>query len=245
MEAEAARRTDEVAELKKAVLEIQRRLDMLAPESGEPSQARPSGGGNAQTPTAPRPKDRSAEITHRIEQATGLVRGALERGEPLILGGDLRGFCVSGGRIWLHETGFMGLGTLASTGTVFYSHSEKVKANRACPEAQIEKFFSIFSNRKRVSLMRALVDGESKSSAALREETGLTEGQFYHHIRDLAAAECLVRGGQDQYRLSEEGKILLLVAEAIASDLGASTHLKPEEIRAQGHVRGDAAAPTG
>jgi predicted transcriptional regulator len=112
---------------------------------------------------------------------------------------------------------------------MFFIPSEKVTENRSCPEAVIEKFFAVFDNGKRVALMRALLSGDNRTSAALREETGLTEGQFYHHMRDLAAAECLIKGGQDQYRLSDTGKILLLIAEAVASELAATTPLRPEE----------------
>jgi hypothetical protein len=54
---------------------------------------------------------------------------------------------------------------------------------------------------------------------------------------DLVAVECLIRGGQDQYRLSDEGKILLLIAEAVASELNVSAHLKPEKLAAGANER--------
>ena len=139
--------------------------------------------------------------------------------EPMIRVFDLKGFCVSGGRIFLHETGYCGEGSLSATETLFYVPSSDVERNRQTPSEQVERVFSVLANRQRVTLLRALSERELKTSNDLKGEAGLTDGQFYHHIRDLFSTGYVVRGAQDQYRLTERGKTLIIFAEALANDL--------------------------
>jgi DNA-binding HxlR family transcriptional regulator len=214
MEKDVTQLKRELEELRKAVLGIQQKLEIM-PEPQEPLE---------------KPRIvRSGTFTPEMTEAKNLIHESLGS-EPLILAFNLRGFCVARGRIWTHETGYSGVASFANDPTLFFIPADKVRENRDCPGRLIEKFFSIFSSEKRVSLMRALLNDETKTSAALKEETGLTEGQFYHHMRELAAAECLVKKDQDQYRLSNTGKILLLVVEALASELRASSYVKPEDF---------------
>jgi len=214
MENDITQVKQEIEELKKAVLEMQRKLG-VASDSVEPSE---------------KPRiAKSGTFTDEMTEARELIHESLG-GESLILGFNLKGFCASRGQIQIHEMGFIGLGSFMYDSSLFFIPADKVRENRECPEGLIEKFFSIFSSGKRVALMRALLDGEIKTSAVLKQETGLTEGQFYHHMRELAAAGCLLKKGQDQYRLSDTGEILLLVIEALASELRASVHVQPADI---------------
>ncbi len=213
MENDIVRLKQEVEELRKAVLEIQQKSKVVPEPSFEEVPPTVKGG-----------------FTDEMEGPAKQIRELLQ-GEPLILVFNLGGFCVVRGRIWTHETGYSGRASFAGNPTMFFVPKDKVRENRSCPEEVIEKYFSIFSSRQRISLMRALLNDEIKNSAKLREEAGLTEGQFYHHTRGLAAAGCILKKGQDQYCLSDTGKILLLIVEAFASELEASVHLRPEEIK--------------
>jgi hypothetical protein len=180
---EIAKLKQDVEELKKDVLDLQQKIN-LSSELTKPLSE---------------PKK---EVTDNIGDLEKKIYESLN-GKMLMLTFNLKGFCMVNNSIFTHETGFVGIGSLGKE-TIFFVPSEKVVENRKCPEEAIEKFFSIFSNRQRVSLMRAMIGIESITSTELREKTGLTEGQFYHHIRELSSAECVVKKGQDQYRLSDK-----------------------------------------
>jgi len=210
MENDVVQLKQEVEELKKTVSSIQQKL------SDRPE---------ASVDAPPKAKGFTDEMREPAQKIRELLQG-----EPLILVFNLRGFCVVRGKIWTHEKGGSGLASFAQNPTMLFIPSDKVEENRNCPEEVILKYFSIFSATQRISLMRALLSEEPKSSAELKEETGLTDGQFYHHMRELAAAGCLLKKGHDQYRFSDTGKKLLLLAEAIASDIEASAPMKPEDI---------------
>jgi DNA-binding HxlR family transcriptional regulator len=210
MENDVVQLKQEVEELKKTVSSIQQKL------SGRP-----------EAPIDAPPKAKG--FTDDMREPAQKIRELLQ-GEPLILVFNLRAFCVVRGKIWTHETGYSGIASFAQNPTVFCIPSDKVEENRNCPEEIISKYFSIFSGVQRISLMRALLNEEPRTSAELKEETGLTDGQFYHHLRELAAAGCLLKKGHDQYHLSDTGKKLLLFAESIASDIESSALTKPEDI---------------
>ena len=227
MEDDVIKLRQDVEELKKMVLELQQNLRAIS----EASEVSPEG-------KKPSTGVAGEEITRAIRSALqepgrmDLVKKMhrLLGDETLILGFNLRGFCVINDRIWTHEKGFSGIASLSGESTVFFVHADRVRENRNCPGELIERFFSIFSSRQRVSLMRALLGGESKTSTMLKEEAGLTEGQFYHHMRELAAADCVLKKGQDQYQLSDSGKILLIIVEAVTCELAKSTLLKPSDL---------------
>lgn len=200
----------DIEELKKAVFELQQKLS-LVPELPKPLSE---------------PKE---EIAGNISDLQKRIRESLN-GKTLILTFNLKGFCMKNNSIFTHETGFAGIGFFGNE-TIFFVPSEKVVENRKCPEETIEKFFSIFSNKQRIALMRAMIGSENITSTELQAKTGLTEGQFYHHIRELASAECVIKKGQDQYRLSDTGKILLLIAEAVTSEMVQPAIPKTELIK--------------
>lgn len=101
------------------------------------------------------------------------------------------------------------------------------------PEAQVASVMAPFANEQRVKLLKALYLGMSESSQ-LREFTGLTGGQLYHHLKELALARFLSRQVRGEYHLSTFGYYAFAALMILASDLVAEEPdealIKPEEI---------------
>ncbi len=174
-------------------------------------------------------RDAVAALTERLQAVEARV-GA-DQPEPaagqddersIIAVTKLKGFCSHGGRIFTHETGYCGKGTLSTDRSVFYVPTPDVEQNREEPPETIESLFTPLGNRQRVVLLRALHHDTPMGAGALRDASDLTEGQFYHHMGELHAQGYVAKGGQDRYELSEKGKLMLVVAEALAADLAGS-----------------------
>ncbi|MBT3270176.1 winged helix-turn-helix transcriptional regulator [Candidatus Poribacteria bacterium] len=163
-------------------------------------------------------------IIARLEAVEGSTGGKKQESgaPPTIAVTKLKGFCVEGGRIFTHETGYCGKGTLSADRSVLYVPTPAVEANRELPAEETERLFTPLGNRQRVVLLRALSHDAPTGSGALRDATGLTEGQFYHHMGELYAQGYTSKSGQDRYQLSDKGKVMLVVAEALAADLGSA-----------------------
>jgi hypothetical protein len=168
-------------------------------------------------------RDAIAGLTERlqaVEASVGADGPGLEDDERSIIAvTKLKGLCVHGGRIFTHETGYCGKGTLSTDRSVLYVPTPAVEANRELPAEDIECLFTPLGNRQRVILLRALSRETPMGSGALRDATGLTEGQFYHHMGELHAQGYASKSGQDRYQLSDKGKVMLVVAEVLAADL--------------------------
>ena len=161
-----------------------------------------------------------AERLQAVETATGAEKQEQDA-PPSIAVTKLKGFCVHGGRIFTHETGYCGKGTLSTDRSMLYVPTPAVEANSKLPAEDIECLFTPLGNRQRVVLLRALSHATPMGAGALRDATGLTEGQFYHHMGELYAQGYASKSGQDRYQLSDKGKVMLVVAEALAADLGS------------------------
>lgn len=169
-------------------------------------------------------RDAIAGLTERlegVEVALGVETRERDDDRSMIAVTALKGLCVHGGRIFTHETGYCGKGSLSPDRAVLYVPTPGVEENRELPAEAVESLFTPLGNRQRVVLLRALSHEMSQGAGALRDASGLTEGQFYHHMGELYAQGYALKEGQDRYRLSDKGKVMLVVAEALTADLGA------------------------
>jgi len=74
------------------------------------------------------------------------------------------------------------------------------------------------SSPQKVSLLRALLDLDSESAAALGAATGLSTGSLYHHLRDLMHAGLIAQAARNQYQITPRGQRVLLLLLALASE---------------------------
>lgn len=101
------------------------------------------------------------------------------------------------------------------------------------PEDQVAAVLAPFANAQRVKLLKALYMGISESGQ-LKEFTGLTGGQLYHHLKELALAKFLSRKVRGEYRLSSFGyyafsALMILVASLLEEEMEEEV-VTPEEI---------------
>ena len=104
----------------------------------------------------------------------------------------------------------------------------------ALPEEQVAAVLAPFANAQRVKLLKALYLGISESGQ-LKEFTGLTGGQLYHHLKELALAKFLSRKVRGEYRLSSFGyyafsALMILVASLLEEEIREEEVIAPEEI---------------
>ena len=102
------------------------------------------------------------------------------------------------------------------------------------PEEQVASVMAPFANAQRLRILKALYLGESESGQ-LREMTGLTGGQLYHHLKELALAKFLSRQVRGEYRLSAFGyytfsSIMILLSSLLREELDEDDTVSPEEI---------------
>ncbi len=74
------------------------------------------------------------------------------------------------------------------------------------------------SSPQKVSLLRALMDRESESAAALGLTAHLSTGSLYHHLRDLMHAGLIAQAARNQYYITPRGQRTLLLLLALAAE---------------------------
>lgn len=77
-------------------------------------------------------------------------------------------------------------------------------------EAAISKFCSNFSSLEKLLIIKALIKEGPLNQKELLSLTNLSQGQFYHHIKDLIAGKFVIKSKKDQYDISQMGHVLSL-----------------------------------
>lgn len=80
---------------------------------------------------------------------------------------------------------------------------------------------------ERIRLLLTLQAGLT-NSADLMRESGLTQGQFYHHLRILEANDLVRKKGRDQYEITSHGVCSLFTLLATASYILSGTPYQEE-----------------
>jgi len=75
-----------------------------------------------------------------------------------------------------------------------------------------------FGSAERVAILYALYR-DQKTGTTLCEETGLTQGQLYHHIKDLVYLGHVQQSGRGSYHITLKGRQALLTLAALIDDL--------------------------
>lgn len=77
-------------------------------------------------------------------------------------------------------------------------------------EAGIAQFCSNFSSPEKLMIIKALIKKGSLNQKELLSLTKLSQGQFYHHIKDLINGKFVVKRKKDQYDITSMGHVLSL-----------------------------------
>jgi len=84
------------------------------------------------------------------------------------------------------------------------------------PDDDIVRLLEPLGNPRRVELVRQLAVGVS-TTGDLQKATGMSGGQFYHHLSRLAEAGYIARISQGRFALSTRGKVALACLAAFCS----------------------------
>jgi hypothetical protein len=74
----------------------------------------------------------------------------------------------------------------------------------------ISQFCSNFSSPEKMKIIRILIQEESLTQKEILELTGLSQGQFYHHVKELISNKLVQKMKQDKYDLSPMGHVLAM-----------------------------------
>jgi DNA-binding transcriptional ArsR family regulator len=107
--------------------------------------------------------------------------------------------------------------------------SEKAVEKLLMPE--LIRALEALASPERLKLMLALSRGKA-GSAELMETAGLTQGQFYHHLRALEASGLVRKRGRDEYEITLHGTSALFTFLAAAAYIHQG--LVPETVQEEG-----------
>lgn len=74
----------------------------------------------------------------------------------------------------------------------------------------IANFCSNFSTPEKIKIIRILIEEEALTQKKILELTGLTQGQFYHHVKELIANKLIRKIKQDKYDLTSVGHVMAM-----------------------------------
>lgn len=74
----------------------------------------------------------------------------------------------------------------------------------------ISRFCSNFSSPEKLKIIRILIEKEALTQKDILELTGLTQGQFYHHLKELISNKLVQKEKQDKYDLTPMGHVLAM-----------------------------------
>lgn len=74
----------------------------------------------------------------------------------------------------------------------------------------ISQFCSNFSSPEKVKIIRILIEEETLTQKKILELTGLTQGQFYHHVKELIINKLVQKMKQDKYDLTPFGHVMAM-----------------------------------
>lgn len=98
-----------------------------------------------------------------------------------------------------------------------WDHVREDDVLRSHSASEIARLFSPFGSAERLAILFSLYRSE-KTGQALCEETGLTQGQLYHHVKDLIYLGYVRQRGRNRYDITLKGRQALLTMVLMADD---------------------------
>jgi DNA-binding transcriptional ArsR family regulator len=92
----------------------------------------------------------------------------------------------------------------------------------------LARSLELLANAERLRLLSALVSGAFGSAEAMNR-SGLSQGQFYHHLRALEAAGMVRKATRDQYEPTVHGTSALFTLLAAADYITRQTVFREED----------------
>lgn len=71
----------------------------------------------------------------------------------------------------------------------------------------ISRFCSNFSTPEKMKIVRSLIKNGPLTQKEILEQTEISQGQFYHHIKDMISNKVVEKPKKDSYDLSEMGHV--------------------------------------
>ncbi|MCX7844071.1 MAG: transcriptional regulator [Candidatus Bipolaricaulota bacterium] len=103
--------------------------------------------------------------------------------------------------------------------TSWYQFLSEKDAQEALQNPAGLRALTLLAQPERLRLLFALVQGVQGAAEAM-EKSGLTQGQFYHHLRALEAAGLVRKLGRDRYTPTLSGTSALFTLLALVDHLG-------------------------
>lgn len=189
----------------KDLARLEQALRRLADELAALRSQIPTDQGSPPTPPLPAPPDLQELVNQVIETLAGCVG---EKGAKVLIAGVCK---APSGRVY----------------SWYEIFSEKEIGEVLQP--QTFRAFEGMVSVERLRLLQALLEGLHRS-AELMEKSGLSQGQFYHHLRILEASGMVHKKGRDEYEITTHGTSSLFTVSAAASYvLSGLLHLFPQE----------------
>ena len=88
---------------------------------------------------------------------------------------------------------------------------------RSHSPSEIARQFAPFGSAERLSILFSLY-GSERSGQSLCDETGLSQGQLYHHVKDLMYLGYVRQRGRNRYDITPKGRQALLTIVLMADD---------------------------
>jgi len=112
--------------------------------------------------------------------------------------------------------------------TTWYEAFAEEDAPKILGNPGLVRSLELVANGERLRLLFALVSGASGSAEAMAR-SGLSQGQFYHHLRALEAAGMVRKVGRDQHEPTVHGTSTLFTILAVVDYIAGRTPFPEEE----------------
>ncbi len=90
-------------------------------------------------------------------------------------------------------------------------------ARSECAPDLVAHIAAPFSSASKALILRSISRPGYRTSTEIMEESGLSAGQFYHHLKEVLKAGLAVKRGRDEYRLSEGGRRAVTVVASLCA----------------------------
>ncbi len=92
----------------------------------------------------------------------------------------------------------------------FKNGTEATEFLDSIDEGGISQFCSNFSSLEKLVIIKTLIKAGPLNQKELLSSTNLSQGQFYHHVKDLINGKFVVKSKKDQYDITPMGHVLSL-----------------------------------
>lgn len=86
-----------------------------------------------------------------------------------------------------------------------------------CAPELVAHIAAPFSSASKALILKTINRPGYRTSTEIMEQSGLSAGQFYHHLKEILKAGLAIKRGRDEYRLSEGGRRAVTVVASLCA----------------------------